>query len=217
MKTSSRVKRYSLKKGIAALIHAIMNPRWMSGRTCLMRPFSPIALAALILAGMMQFSLQADDYLKNADFKEGSQCWRGDGQAAFLKPDGTEGAEGDKDVIPVIKIALSRVMPRAVFQNFVTKDAPGTLSIKVQVYASSDFKRSTHAEDYNADDYMPITDFMIRLLPDFRMRRFDLKPGDWVSLTCPVISPTPADDRTVYFVAPPGEGTVYIKNPSVTK
>ena len=180
-----------------------------------MRAFSPITLATLILAGMMPFSLLQADYLKNTDFKEGSQCWRGDGQAAFLKPDGTEGAEGDKGVIPVIKITLARSQSRAVFQEFQMKDTPGKLHIKVQVYASVDFKRSTHASDYQSDDYMPNTDFLIRL-PDFYEKMTNLKPGEWVAVDCQWNSPPPADTRAVYFIVPPGDGVIYIKNPSVT-
>src|ERR1700722_7032655 len=113
-----------------------------------MRAPSPITLAVLILAGRMPFSLQAD-YLKNTDLKEGMAGWHGDGEAAFLNPDGTEGAEGDPNVIPVIKIALSKGSPRAVYQDYETRDNPTSQHLRVDVYASSDFKRSTFASDYS--------------------------------------------------------------------
>jgi hypothetical protein len=180
-----------------------------------MRTPSLITLAILILAGMMPLSLQAD-YLKNTDFKEGSQCWRGDGQAVFLRPDGTEGAEGDKGVIPVLKITLSRSQPRCVYQEFPTKDAPGKLHIRVEAFASADFKRSSRSSAYQMDDYMPITDFMIRSMPDYDDKTSDLKPGEWVTVDSKWEALTPADNRAVYFFVPPGEGKVYIKNPSVT-
>ena len=90
-----------------------------------MRASSPLTLAALILMGMMPFSLQAD-YLKNTDLKEGLAGWHGDGESAFLKLDGNEGAEGDPDVTPVIKISLSKGQPRSVYQDYETRDNPNT-------------------------------------------------------------------------------------------
>src|ERR1700683_3374898 len=180
-----------------------------------MRLFSSLTLAALILAGLMPIALRAD-YLKNTDFKEGFQLWRGDGQAAFLNPDGTEGSEGDPGVIPVIKITLAKGHTHAVFQEFDAKDAPGSLHVKVEVYASADFKRSNRASDYDSDDYMPNTDFMVRLMPDFYQQISDLKPGQWVTVKYLWPSPTPSDRRSIYFIVPPGDGTVYIRNPSVS-
>jgi len=183
-----------------------------------MRASSPWVLAAFFLAGMMSFSLQAD-YLKNTDFSEGSQCWRGDGQAAFLNADGTEGNEGDPGVTPVIKVTLSSGHPHFVFQEFSPQDAPAALHFKVQVYASVDFARSTHASDYQLDDdywSMPTADFVVRLMPNYYQRPFGLKPGEWVTIQGESSFPRPADDRAIYFFFPPGTGVVYIKNPSVT-
>src|SRR5580693_7739441 len=127
-----------------------------------MRSWSSLILTAGLLVATASLAL-CDNYLKNTDFKEGSQCWRGDGQAAFLKPDGTEGEEGDPGAVPVIRVALSKGQLHSVFQEFQTADAPGKLHIKVEVYASVDFKRSNRASDYQTDDYMPMpnTDFMI--------------------------------------------------------
>jgi hypothetical protein len=180
-----------------------------------MRTLSPLILTAGLLMGMASLAL-SDNYLKNADFKEGSQLWRGDGQAAFLKPDGTEGSETDSGVIPVIRLALSKGQARAIFQEFHPKDAPSRLHIQVQVYASIDFKRSKHASDYRADDSMPNTDFLIRFLPDYYEKMADLKPGEWVTVQGTSMSSMPSDDRSVYFMVPPGDGVIYIKNPSVT-
>jgi hypothetical protein len=180
-----------------------------------MRSLSPLTLAVLILTGLMTVVLHAD-YLKNTDFKEGFQLWRGDGQAAFLNPDGTEGSEGDPGVIPVIKITLAKGHTHAVFQEFDAKDAPSKLHVKVEVYASADFKRSNRASDYNTDDFMPNTDFAVRLMPDYYQQSSDLKPGQWVTVKYTWMSPTPADQRAVYFIVPPGDGTVYIRNPSVS-
>jgi len=180
-----------------------------------MRSLSPLILTVGLLLGMASLAL-CDNYLKNADFKEGSQLWRGDGQAAFLKPDGTEGSENDPGAVPVIRVALSKGQARDVYQEFQTRDVPGKLHFKVQVYASIDFKRSNHASDYQSDGPMPNTDFMIRSLPEYYEQTAKLKPGEWVTVEGTWTSPMSSDNRTVYFMVPPGEGVIYIKNPSVT-
>src|SRR5258708_3026421 len=115
-----------------------------------MRTISRTMLATLLLAGMMPFSLQAD-YLKNTDLKGGLAGWHGEGVAAFFNPGGAEAREGDKGVIPVIKIALSKSQPHSVYQEYETRDNPKTQHIQVEVYASNDFKRSTFASDYSRE------------------------------------------------------------------
>jgi len=144
--------------------------------------------------------------------------WHGDGQAAFLKPDGTEGAEGDPGVVPVLRVALAKGQRHFVYQEFNMQDAPAKLHIKVEVFASVDFKRSTHASDYQTDDWtpMPNADFLIRLMPDYYERTSSLKPGERVTAQVVWNSPMTADDHSVYFMVPPGDGVVYLKNPSVT-
>jgi hypothetical protein len=184
-------------------------------RTLVMRNIYPALISVVLLVAMASFAL-CDNYLKNADFKEGSQLWRGYGQATFLKPDGTEGSEDDPGAVAVIRLALSKNMVRTVFQEYNAQDAPGKVDIKVQVYASLDFKRSNRATDYDTDDNMPVTDFMFRYLPDGFQQASDLKPGAWVTVAGTLNSPAPSTDRALVFMVPPGDGVIYIKNPSVT-
>ena len=148
-----------------------------------MRSQAPFLLAVGLFLGMMSWAI-GDNYFKNADFKEGSQAWRGDGKAAFLKPDGTEGSEDDPGVIPVIRLSLSKGQAHSVYQEFQPQDAPGRLRIKVEVYASIDFKRSSHASDYATDDVMtiPNDDFGVRILPDYFQQPFHLVPGKWTKV-----------------------------------
>ena len=177
---------------------------------------------------MTTFSLHAD-YLKNTDLKEGLSFWHGDGESAFLNPDGTEGAEGDKGVIPVIKIVLSKGHSRTLYQDYQTRDNPSTVHIRVEVFASSDFKRSKFASDYSPEinwkagstwywsvEATPNVDFWIRGAPGFLYKLADLTPGQWVTVDGSWGSPLSAEDRSVCFFVAPGDGTIYIKNPSVT-
>jgi len=172
-------------------------------------------LVAMLMLVTVPMAL-ADNLLKNADFKEGSQLWRGDGQEAYLKPDGTEGSELDKDAVPVLRVSLSRGLRRVIFQEFRMKDAANQLHVSVQVYASIDFKRSSHAEDYQSDDYIPNADFSVRMLPEFDERMSALKPGAWTTVKTTMMASQVSEDRAVYFFIPPGEGVVYIRNPSVS-
>jgi hypothetical protein len=185
------------------------------------------ALAAFVWAGMMPLSLHAD-YLKNTDLKEDFAFWHGDGDPAFLNPDGTESDDGDKGAIPVIRIPLSKGEGRSVYQECEIKDDPKSLHIRVEVYASLDFKRSTFASDYSddinwrstgiyyGDQETPNADFWIHEMPGTIYQLSDLKPGEWVTVDCQYDITSPADQRTIYFGVPPGEGTVYIRNPSVS-
>jgi hypothetical protein len=189
---------------------------------------SKLQLAALLLAAMTVLSLQAE-YLANTDLTEGIEGWHGDGEAAFLNPNGTEGAEGDPGVIPVIKIVLSSGNPHSVYQEYETRDNAKTQHVRVEVFASADFKRSKFPSDYSTNinwspgqtwywsgDAVPNVDFWIRDAPGFLYKLAGLKPGQWVTVDGRWDSPPPSEDRTVAFVVPCGTGTVYLKKPSAT-
>jgi hypothetical protein len=167
-------------------------------------------------------------YLKNGDLKEGWTYWHGSGEMAFLNKDGSEGSEGDKDVIPVIKIPLSHGESREVYQDYNIGDSPDTLNFNLDIFASKDFKRSSYKTDYNSnlmgntEDWswyvvVPCADFWIRSSPAayFYITR-PLMPGAWTTVNYSWPLSLKVDSRTVYFCVPPGDGVVYIKNPSIT-
>ena len=192
------------------------------------QPLSPVTLAVLFLMGTVPLSAHAD-YLVNADLSQGFACWHGDGEPVFLDPDGTEGSADDKGAVPAIRISLSKNEARSVNQEIETKDEPKSLHVKVEVYASADFKRSPFADDYSSDinwkssgtyygdQETPNADFWIHDMPSTLYQLSDLKPGQWVTVECDFDASTPADERTVSFNVPPGVGTVYIRNASVTR
>jgi hypothetical protein len=181
-------------------------------------PWKRAALATCLtslLMGAALLPLRAE-YLRNTDFKEGSQLWRGDGQAAFIKPDGTECGEGDPDAIPVLRVVLAKGHPCAIRQDYLTPDNPRIQHLQVEVYASIDFKRSRFASDYDSEDSIPNADFCIRARPGDADSNADLKPGQWVTVKGSVDSAPPSNERTIVFMIPPGEGIIYIRNPSAT-
>jgi hypothetical protein len=185
-----------------------------------MRPGSTFLLAACLFVGMASMAM-SDNLFENADFKEGFQGWHGDGHAVFLKPDGTEGDETDPGVIPVIKIALAKGQPHSVYQTIRSKDIAGMAHVSVEVFASIDFKRSTHADDYAVQDEfnMTVTDFEIRFnQPDtWTEQDSELKRGKWTTVHATWGAMQATEERAVYFIIPPGDGYVYIKNPSMTQ
>jgi hypothetical protein len=181
-------------------------------------------LVTSILVGMTVISLRADNYLKNADMKEGFAGWHGDANAAFLKPDGTEGADGDADVIPVIKMSLGGES-RSLYQDIETRDKPITMHVKVEVFASSDFKRSPHADDYNTTwkpgsiwywsaIALPNIDFWIRGgSTGYFYKLMNLKPGAWTTVDGRFENLPQDLDRSIDFCIPAGKGAIYLKNP----
>lgn len=180
------------------------------------------SFAFLLVAFVLSLSGRAwcDNVLDNADFSNGTQGWHGDGHVVYLKPDGTEGDQTDTGAIPVLKIVLAKGQPHAVYQTLRSKDTMGNLHITVQVYASPDFKRSTHADDYAIQDSftMTVTDFLVRVATGSGWTEEDasLKPGDWKTVHAESGAMQAADERSIFFQIPPGDGFVYLKNPVAT-
>jgi hypothetical protein len=185
-------------------------------------------VSAGLLAAAMASPLQAD-YLINTDLSDGIGGWHGDGEAAYLKANGTEGDEGDPGITPVIKLPLSKDSPRTVYQDFETRDHPKALQIKVEIYASSDFKRSTFPSDYTPEINwqpgavwywsaiaIPNVDFWLRAAPGYSYKTTNLLPKNWVTVAVNWDSIQDSEDRTINFCVPPGDGVIYIKNPSAT-
>ena len=190
--------------------------------------FHSVALFSLatLLASAPALPLPAT-YLINSDLKESIAGWSGDGESKFLKPDGLEGDETDPGAIPVIKLDLSRGSPRAVYQEFVTRDKPTNLHIKVDVFASLDFQRSKFPSDYTitwkpggtwywSAIAIPSVDFWIRGGPGWFYKLTSLKPGKWVTVNGSFEGLSSDENRVVNFCVPPGEGAVYLKNAVVT-
>ncbi len=182
-----------------------------------MRSWSPFLLTLGLMMGMAALAF-GDNLLQNADFKEGAQGWHGDAKAVFLKPDGTEGDESDAGVTPVLRLTLARGHPLSVYQVIRSKDAAGKLNLSVEVFASIDFKRSTHPDDYalENDFTMPSVDLLIRFMPDYWQQDSKLKPGAWVTVQQQLSGLSAADERSLFIVVPPGEGFIYIRKPSLT-
>ena len=174
----------------------------------------------------MSLNATAND-LANTDFQKGLSDWHGDGEIAYLKTDGTEGTETDPDVTPVMKIVLSRSRTLAVYQEFDTRDAkPTNMHVTVDVYASADFVRSKFASDYSikwkpggtwywSAIAIPDVDFWIRGGPGWFYKLIDLKPGSWSKLDGRFEGLMESDSHVMNFCVPPGQGTIYLKNPSV--
>ena len=171
-------------------------------------------------------------YLKNSDFKDGLTSWHGDGEEVFLKVDGSEGTETDPDVTPVIKLALTHGQSRLVSQEIDLRNKPPTLHAQVEMYASKDFQRSKFPNDYTYlesfkimwlyGNYVPDVDFWIRLGPGLQYgiciyTTTEAKPGQWTTLKATWgQGEKPYDHFSVNFCVPPGDGFVYLKNPSAT-
>lgn len=177
-----------------------------------------LLLAAVLLAFLCPIAHGDDGTLvRNADFKDGSQGWHGDGHVVYVKPDGTEGSEDDPDVVPAMKIALERYQAHAVYQELNTKPVLARVQVSAQVFASDDFKRIGTSDSVAVDAPMVTTsDFLIQLNPDYLQNGSALTPGHWTTINTSFELLHAADERGIYLMVPPGKGFIYIKNLSIT-
>ncbi len=182
----------------------------------------------VLSVGLAPLALRAD-LLTDNTMQEGLSVWKGDGEVAYLNPDGTEGAEGDKGVTQVLKLTLSKSHPRYVYQQFTAPADLAHLNVSVEVFASFDFKRSKFPDDYSQDEHWgagstwywsaettPNVDFWIRAAPGYQYKMANLKPGQWVTVKAGWDAGASATDRTVCFFVPDGEGAIYIRKASAT-
>jgi hypothetical protein len=181
-------------------------------------------LAALMFLAAFGTNAVAADFLKNGNLKEGMAGWHGDGEMAFLNPDGTEGGEMDPGVTPVIKLPLSHGGTHMVYQEITAPSDLKSLSVTVEVYASRDFKRSKFETDYTDSIHwtpgstwywsaaaVPPVDFWIRCAPGYLYKLASLKIADWTTVHGKWDAGASNTDRVVGFVVPPGESTIYIR------
>ena len=182
-----------------------------------------LSVMTVLAVILLSPSLRAD-LLKDNTMQEGVSIWKGDGEVAYLLPDGTEGAEGDKDVMQVIKVSLSKSHPRYVYQDYEAPANLAHLNVAVEVFASFDFKRSTFPTDYSQDQHWtpgstwywtgeetPNVDFWIRGAPGYQYKMANLKPGQWVTIKASWDAGASATDRSLCFFVPCGDGAIYLR------
>jgi hypothetical protein len=185
-----------------------------------------LSLIVVSSLGWLGSNLSADPLLHNADLQGGISGWHGDGRVTFLAPDGTEQDDASSGAIPVIKLHLSNDS-ESVYQEYETHNSPTALNISVDAMAAPDFRRSTEASSYTTKWSpggtwywsalaIPTVDFWIRGGPGWYYKLASLKKGAWTTIKGHFENLTPTDEHVVYFCVPPGDGTVYIKNPVVT-
>jgi hypothetical protein len=191
---------------------------------------------ALLVFGIALFALAVPlraNYFTNTDFGVDLSGWHGDGEKAYLKADGTEGDDTDADAIPVIKIALAHGHSHYVSQEIDLTNKPDGVHVQVEMYVSADFQRSKFDSDYTVPQHFPVmweydeqtinSDFWIRMGPsiyydDWNYTSGEAKQGKWVTVKAYWPAGQKAGDHfTVNFCVPPGEGTVYLKNPVADK
>jgi hypothetical protein len=193
------------------------------GRNLPFRFVNKLLVFAFITLGLAPLALAAE-LLTDTSMQEGLSVWKGDGEVAYLNPDGTEGAQGDNGVTQVIKIALSKSHPRCISQEYTASADLARLNVSVDVYPSFDFKRSTFADDYSQDQHwtsgstwywsaetIPKVDFWIRGAPGYQYKMANLKPGQWNTVKASWDAGASATDRTICFFVPAGDGAVYIR------
>jgi hypothetical protein len=187
-----------------------------------------VLITALALCAL---PVRAGENLANSDLKEGMAGWHGDGSLVFLNPDGTEGSEGDPGVTPVIKLELTRSGVRSVYQEVSVRDQSTQIAYKVEISAASKIVRSTSRDDYTSElfDYHTgdfhwtaigtcNTDFWLRAGSDPNWYYVLGQPsvGQWTTVSGSASVDPNSNSLNVLYCVPPGEGAVYLRNPSAS-
>ncbi|MDR3401212.1 MAG: hypothetical protein P4L99_01845 [Chthoniobacter sp.] len=107
--------------------------------------------------------------LENGDFSKGKSHWMGDGQAVFLKPDGTisptddsklsslplptgtTGADQKPKTIPIIEIKLKTTQFADLFQKFKTAKEMDAMTAEITFKGSADFALNDKATVFDRD------------------------------------------------------------------
>ena len=187
-----------------------------------MRTLLSLSLAWVVFVGAV-ISAQADLF-KNTDFSNGLAGWHGDGRMVYLAADGTEKDEAGPGLTPAIKLRLSHD-PQQTYQEVEVRNNPSKLDISVEVMPSANFRRSREASDYNvkwspggtwywSSDAIPDVDFWIKGAPGFFYKPVNLQTGQWLKIESHFENLKSTDAFTINFCVPPGDGAIYIKNPS---
>jgi hypothetical protein len=186
-----------------------------------MRLGSGVAMVLML----MVFRAHAGGLLHNTDLSSGSIAgWNGDGHIVYLNAEGVEGEQTDPGVTPVIKLSLSNEAS-SVYQDVDTRNSPTKMDISVEVMGSTDFRRSKRASDYQQtwtggtwmtwEAAVPTVDFWIRLAPAiFSYKLANIQVGSWTTVTAHFTGLVPREEHTISFYVPPGEGAIYLKNPT---
>jgi hypothetical protein len=126
-----------------------------------------LVAGGLVLAGGTTPSFA--EGLENGDFSKGKSHWMGDGQAVFLKPDGTisptddsklsslplptgtPGAVLTSKTIPMIEIKLKTTQFADLFQKFKTAKVMDAMTAEVTFKGSADFALNDKATVFDRD------------------------------------------------------------------
>jgi len=184
---------------------------------------APFRVVLVVLAWFILTPAFAN-YLTNADLTDSLGGWNGDGERVYLRTDGTEGNADDKDAVPCIKLRLTDGV-QSVTQEYETNDQPPSLHVTVQIYASKDLKIAPFPDDQTTGDgshyvgnvRVPDGDCWVGEEPSHTRRGVPLKLGQWNAVDLVIRHMKQINDRTLSFNVPPGQGTIYIRTPSVTK
>lgn len=170
---------------------------------------------------------------ENGDFAKEKAGWLGDGRLVYLKEDGTVAATKEPGTTPAVEIALSKTQPREFTQKFTTDEGTGVLNVEVVYKGSPDFKLNEKSNKFTKDNtwgaggtwywsalVTPKVDLCVRLDQptghSYKLAR--VTPGaNWETLAFRWDNVGEKKDVKLCIVAPPGDGSLFIKSVAVSK
>ncbi len=185
---------------------------------------------SLFLLLLVCLQAHADNWLKNGDFSEGIDHWRGNGRSPADFASGNPFDKPDPLLSKGLIIELKNTVWQKVQQDFRGKLSSAVLTLTYQVTDDTTF--STKAEDYaNVPlhiDYdgwkafdIPVQSWIV-FITDFGTSKgtyYILKPNLGAkgpqTIKASLSALTPYSDKTICLAFPPGQGKVVILNISI--
>ncbi len=172
--------------------------------------------------------MQAEDYIKNGDFKQGKMRWIDDGRVVFLSENGEELNQEQDGYIPVLKISLNSTKYSQISQQLKHQANISFMNVFVELKPGSNYAKSQNINALSDTDWAPgdswrawigvpktrndITTMAQGIKGGFIFQSKNFSESNWHTIVFKLQSLESKNaEKTLIISFPPGDGEIYIK------
>lgn len=182
----------------------------------------------LTFSALLFQKIEAVEYIKNGDFKQGRSGWSQEGRVIFLNAAEEELNQEEEGTTPILKVSLTRKEWSNLECKIKTPEGIGAVPINVELKPSKDYARSPEINQLTDLDWPAgkggwiwsgiakvRNDLTVMIQSNtnfFNVQTKNFSEIDWHTLRYNINSLGEKKmERIVILSFPPGEGYVYIK------